>query len=45
MIRNDAYSNLVSDLFPFHIRLSIHAHNNSGPKFAIRLLPIEKMAL
>lgn len=25
--------------FPFHLRLSIHAHNNSGPKFAIRLLP------
>lgn len=37
--RNQAYSNLVELLFPNYIRLSIHAHNNSGPKFAIRLLP------
>lgn len=37
--RNDAYSNLVELFFPFHLRLSIHAHNNSGPKFAVRLLP------
>ncbi|KAL4942189.1 hypothetical protein BDV06DRAFT_235586 [Aspergillus oleicola] len=37
--RNHAYSNLVELLFPHHIRLSIHAHNNSGPKFGIRLFP------
>lgn len=36
--RNEAYSNLVELMFPFHIRLSIHAHSNSGPKFGIRLL-------
>lgn len=36
--RNDAYSNLVELLFPFHLRLSIHAHTNSGPKFGVRLI-------
>lgn len=36
--RNDAYSNLVELVFPFHLRLSIHAHHNAGPKFGIRLL-------
>lgn len=35
--RNEAYSNLIELLFPHHIRLSIHAHDNSGPKFGIRL--------
>ncbi|KAF4311959.1 pyoverdine dityrosine biosynthesis protein [Botryosphaeria dothidea] len=38
IVRNCAYSNLVEMLFPSHVRLSIHAHDNSGPKFAIRLL-------
>ncbi|KAI1094023.1 Pyoverdine/dityrosine biosynthesis protein-domain-containing protein [Rostrohypoxylon terebratum] len=37
MMRNQAYSNLVELLFPNHIRLSIHAHNNAGPKFGIQL--------
>jgi hypothetical protein len=37
MKRNQAYSNLVELMFPNHIRLSIHAHNNSGPKFGIQL--------
>ncbi|KAL4902280.1 hypothetical protein BDW74DRAFT_180781 [Aspergillus multicolor] len=37
--RNHAYSNLVELLFPHHIRLSIHAHANAGPKFGIRLFP------
>ncbi|KAL5000769.1 Pyoverdine/dityrosine biosynthesis protein-domain-containing protein [Aspergillus recurvatus] len=37
--RNHAYSNLVELLFPHHIRLSIHAHTNAGPKFGIRLFP------
>lgn len=36
--RNDAYSNLVELVFPFDLRLSIHCHDNSGPKFAVRLL-------
>ncbi|KAF2195181.1 hypothetical protein K469DRAFT_515510, partial [Zopfia rhizophila CBS 207.26] len=37
--RNQAYSNLVELLLPNYVRLSIHAHNNKGPKFAVRLLP------
>lgn len=36
--RNEAYSNLVELFFPHHVRLSIHAHDNAGPKFGIRLL-------
>ncbi|CAL9730830.1 spore wall maturation protein Dit1p [Monosporozyma unispora] len=36
--RNDAYSNLVELMFPHHIRLSIHAHTNSGPKFGIKVI-------
>lgn len=39
--RNDAYSNLVELVFPFHLRLSIHAHHNAGPKYGIRLLDPE----
>ncbi|KAI1082062.1 pyoverdine/dityrosine biosynthesis protein [Whalleya microplaca] len=37
IMRNQAYSNLVELLFPNHVRLSIHAHNNAGPKFGIQL--------
>ena len=44
MMRNDAYSRMVAILFPLHIRLSIHAHDNSGPKFAIRLIPLAKIS-
>ncbi|KAI5968302.1 DIT1 [Candida margitis] len=36
--RNDAYSNLVELMFPFHLRFSIHAHNNAGPKYGVSLL-------
>ncbi|KAK2589700.1 hypothetical protein QQS21_012625 [Conoideocrella luteorostrata] len=36
--RNQAYSNLVQMLFPHHVRLSIHAHDNAGPKFGIQML-------
>lgn len=39
--RNDAYSNLVELVFPFHLRLSIHAHHNGGPKYGICLLSRE----
>ncbi|PHH61479.1 hypothetical protein CDD81_326 [Ophiocordyceps australis] len=35
--RNQAYSNLVELMFPHHIRLSIHAHPNCGPKFGIQV--------
>ncbi|KAE8381570.1 Pyoverdine/dityrosine biosynthesis protein-domain-containing protein [Aspergillus bertholletiae] len=37
ILRNQAYSNLVELMFPDCLRLSIHAHNNSGPKFGIKL--------
>ncbi|KAL2272067.1 hypothetical protein VTJ83DRAFT_1438 [Remersonia thermophila] len=37
ILRNQAYSNLVELVFPNHVRLSIHAHNNTGPKFGIQL--------
>ncbi|MCJ1424167.1 dityrosine synthesis enzyme [Sticta canariensis] len=36
--RNQAYSNMIELLFPCHIRISIHAHKNNGPKFGIQLL-------
>lgn len=36
--RNDAYSNLVELMFPHHLRISIHAHKNNGPKFGIRVI-------
>ncbi|KAE8153092.1 Pyoverdine/dityrosine biosynthesis protein-domain-containing protein [Aspergillus avenaceus] len=41
ILRNQAYSNLVELLLPDYIRLSIHAHDNSGPKFGIRLFDPE----
>lgn len=36
--RNDAYSNLVELIFPHHVRISIHAHTNSGPKFGVKVI-------
>lgn len=36
--RNDAYSNLVELIFPHHLRFSIHAHTNSGPKYGIKVV-------
>ncbi|AEY98084.1 FAFR401Wp [Eremothecium gossypii FDAG1] len=39
--RNDAYSNLVELVFPHHLRFSIHAHTNSGPKFGIKVISPE----
>ncbi|SCU83289.1 LAFA_0D02740g1_1 [Lachancea sp. 'fantastica'] len=36
--RNDAYSNLVELLFPHHMRFSIHAHTNAGPKFGVKII-------
>ncbi|GAB0134077.1 hypothetical protein EsDP_00002462 [Epichloe bromicola] len=29
---------MIQILFPYHVRLSIHAHDNSGPKFGIQML-------
>ncbi|KAH6612193.1 Pyoverdine/dityrosine biosynthesis protein-domain-containing protein [Chaetomium sp. MPI-SDFR-AT-0129] len=43
ILRNQAYSNLVEMLFPNHVRLSIHAHNNAGPKFGIQLFDPSKV--
>ncbi|KAK4184972.1 spore wall maturation protein DIT1 [Podospora australis] len=43
ILRNQAYSNLVELLFPNHIRLSIHAHNNAGPKFGIQMFDPTKV--
>jgi pyoverdine/dityrosine biosynthesis protein Dit1 len=37
IVRNQALSNVISMLYPHHIRLSVHAHSNIGPKFGIRL--------
>lgn len=37
--RNDALTKLLSEKFPHHIRLSVHCHNNAGPKFAVHVLP------
>ncbi|KAI9105237.1 Pyoverdine/dityrosine biosynthesis protein-domain-containing protein [Phlyctochytrium arcticum] len=36
--RNNAYSAMVQMLLPLHIRLSIHPHDCSGPKFGIALI-------
>lgn len=43
ILRNQAYSNLLELLLPNYVRLSIHAHSNSGPKFGIRLFPRSKI--
>lgn len=40
--RNDAYSNLVELLFPHHLRISIHAHTNSGPKYGIKVISTDQ---
>jgi pyoverdine/dityrosine biosynthesis protein Dit1/alpha-ketoglutarate-dependent taurine dioxygenase len=37
--RNDALTKLLAEKFPHHIRLSVHGHNNTGPKFAVHVLP------
>ncbi|OTB01286.1 hypothetical protein M426DRAFT_48122, partial [Hypoxylon sp. CI-4A] len=37
IMRNQAYSNLLAMVFPNHIRLSTHAQDNAGPKFAVQL--------
>jgi pyoverdine/dityrosine biosynthesis protein Dit1/alpha-ketoglutarate-dependent taurine dioxygenase len=37
--RNDALTKLLSEKFPHHLRLSVHGHNNAGPKFAVHILP------
>lgn len=43
--RNDAYSNLVELIFPHHLRISIHAHTNSGPKFGIKIISNEQCSI
>ncbi|KAK4949611.1 dityrosine synthesis enzyme [Elasticomyces elasticus] len=39
IVRNQAYSRLVELVCPSMISLSIHAHENAGPKFAVGLIP------
>ncbi|KAG8909149.1 hypothetical protein FRC02_007969 [Tulasnella sp. 418] len=40
MLCNGArFSHLIESTFPHSIRLSIHPHNNSGPKLALRVFP------
>ncbi|KAF8886930.1 Pyoverdine/dityrosine biosynthesis protein-domain-containing protein [Infundibulicybe gibba] len=40
MLENGAkFSDLVAKRFPDAIRISCHAHNNSGPKFAFSMFP------
>ncbi len=41
--RNEAYSNLCNDIFPNHIRLSIHSHPNIR-KFGVTLIPSDEVA-
>lgn len=43
--RNDAYSNLVELMFPHHMRISIHAHKNSGPKFGVKVISHEQCSI
>lgn len=38
MVRNQSFSLLVQQKYPSHIRLSIHGHNNNGPKYGVRLM-------
>lgn len=38
IVRNQAFSTLVSVKYPHHIRWSIHAGNMQGPKFSISLV-------
>lgn len=37
--RGNVYSSLLHRKFPEHVRLSIHGHNNAGPKFAVAISP------
>ena len=39
MLRNMAFSQLVDDSYPGCVRLSIHAHNNAGPKYGVYVVP------
>ena len=38
MVRNEAYSNMVQDLFSSHIRFSIHPHDNVKKELKLALL-------
>lgn len=40
LARNQVFSQLVGEIYPQSIRLSIHAYENAGPKFGINLLPV-----
>lgn len=36
---------MIELFFPFFLRFSIHSHDNSGPKFSIRLLGFENCSV
>jgi len=42
--RNKSYSRLVEGVLPRFVRLSIHAHDNAGPKFAVQLMPFRPIS-
>lgn len=44
LIRNSGFTQLLECLYPHSVRLSIHLHDNGGPKFAVRLLPRDNAA-
>ncbi len=45
MVRNKAFSSLVSQVYPDALRLSIHGHTNAGPKYGILLLEVRRASL
>lgn len=38
ILRNQAYSNLINDRFPYPVRLSIHKGTNAGKKYSVNLV-------
>eukprot|EP01062_Namystynia_karyoxenos_P023083 TRINITY_DN18881_c0_g2_i1.p2 TRINITY_DN18881_c0_g2~~TRINITY_DN18881_c0_g2_i1.p2 ORF type:complete len:567 (+),score=185.69 TRINITY_DN18881_c0_g2_i1:81-1781(+) len=38
MLRNEAYTGYIAERYPDAVRLSIHAHDNRGPKFSVNML-------
>lgn len=39
ILRHAAFTSLLTEAYPRHIRLSVHACANAGPKYAVRLYP------
>lgn len=45
MIRHRAFTALLAGAYPDHVRLSVHASTNAGPKFSVRLSPDSELNL